>query len=510
MTAPLNIISLPGKSSAGTPGASAPAAGATAGAGTAGDGGFQSLLAVLLNLLAQTGTQTVSTANGAAGADGAISSNTQAAQTGSAGIDLGGLLDLSALLDLKAQLSAQLAETGEASEGVEVAAADGETETIDPLAAVLDLLIGALQSAANAQPEGTALTLDGKSANALDALNKLLASLAGETPSKSPVQLPSETIDKLNALNALLANQNADPELAELKTRIADLLGTSEAKKTADARTPDAAALLGQDGNKTGTTTQRDVVSHVLDGARTGLKSGGGESGGPGTGDTPDQGQQQAQPQNARAEHAARQPQATAGDFAQQIAASGKDGGQAKDASSETLITLASQSGDRTQAQARVLPNAYTQAANRVDVPQIAFEIARQAANGVSRFQIRLDPPEMGRIDVRLDLDKSGAVNARLTVDRPETLDLLQRDARALERALGQSGLDQSKTNLEFSLRQNPFARQDFGQGQNQNQEMAGLFGEDEAGSSETETALPPPVTLYRGAVRPGGVNLVA
>lgn len=507
MTAPHNIISsLPGTSGAGAPGASASATDANKGAGASADGGFESLLAVLLDLLAQTGTQTAGTAS----ADGGISNETQAAQTGSAGVDLGGLLDLSALLDLKAQLTAQLAETGEATEGVDVAGADGDTETTDPLAAVLDLLIGALQSAADAQPEGSALTLDGKSANALDALNKLLASLAGETPSKSPVQLPSETIDKLKALNALLANQSADPELAELKTRIADLLGTSEAKKTADAKTPDAAALLGQDGNKTGTTTQRDVVSHVLDGARTGLKSGGGENGGSGTGDTPDQGQQQAQPQNARTEHAARQAQAAAGDFAQQIAASGKDGAKTKDAASETLITLASQSSDRAQpAQARMVPSVYTQAAaNRLDVPQIAFEIARQAANGVSRFQIRLDPPEMGRIDVRLDLDKSGAVNARLTVDRPETLDLLQRDARALERALGQSGLDQSKTNLEFSLRQNPFARQDSGQGQNQ--QMAGLFGEDEAGSSETETALPPPVTLYRGAVRPGGVNLVA
>ena len=509
MTAPLNNIGLPGTSGAGASGATAPATGANAGAGAAGDGEFQSLLAVLLDLLAQTGVQTT----GTAGADGAITGDAEASQTGSASVDLGGLIDLSALLDLKAQLSAQLGEAGEAVEGVELTNADGETETSDPLAAVLDLLIGALQTAANAQPEGSALTLDGKSANALDALNKLLASLASEAPSKSPVPLPSETIDKLKALDALLANQDADPELAELKTRIADLLGTSDAKKTADTKAPDAAALLGQTGKQSG-TSQRDVMSHVLDDARTGLRTEGSNRGGANAGDTPDQGQQQAntqaQAQNTRTDHAARQAPAAAGDFAQQLAATGKDGVQAKDTASDTLITLASQGSDRAQATARTIPNVYTQAANRVDMPQIAFEIARQAANGVSRFQIRLDPPEMGRIDVRLDLDKSGAVNARLTVDRPETLDLLQRDARALERALGQNGLDQSKTNLEFSLRQNPFARQDSGQGQNQDQQMAGLFGEDETGSSETEAALPPPVTLYRGAARPGGVNLVA
>ena len=56
---------------------------------------------------------------------------------------------------------------------------------------------------------------------------------------------------------------------------------------------------------------------------------------------------------------------------------------------------------------------------------------------------------------------QAGQVNARLTVERAETLDLLQRDQRALERALAQAGLDASKTNLEFSLKQNPFAGQD-------------------------------------------------
>ncbi len=39
-------------------------------------------------------------------------------------------------------------------------------------------------------------------------------------------------------------------------------------------------------------------------------------------------------------------------------------------------------------------------------------------------------------------------------VSRSETLDLLQRDQRALERALADAGLDASKTELEFSLGQ--------------------------------------------------------
>lgn len=84
----------------------------------------------------------------------------------------------------------------------------------------------------------------------------------------------------------------------------------------------------------------------------------------------------------------------------------------------------------------------------------IAVEIAARAKEGSNQFNIRLDPPELGRVDVRLDVDKSGAVNTRLTVDRPETLQLLQNDARGLERALQSAGLKTEDGSLQFSLRQ--------------------------------------------------------
>ena len=84
----------------------------------------------------------------------------------------------------------------------------------------------------------------------------------------------------------------------------------------------------------------------------------------------------------------------------------------------------------------------------------IAIEIATRAHEGSRQFDIRLDPPELGRIDVRLDVDKSGEVSTRLTVDRPETLQLLQNDARGLERALQSAGLKTEDGSLQFSLRQ--------------------------------------------------------
>jgi flagellar hook-length control protein FliK len=84
----------------------------------------------------------------------------------------------------------------------------------------------------------------------------------------------------------------------------------------------------------------------------------------------------------------------------------------------------------------------------------IALEIVSRMRDGIRRFDIRLDPPELGRIEVRLDLDRHGHVTTRLTVDRPETLELMQREARGLERALQQAGLKTDEGGLQFSLRQ--------------------------------------------------------
>ncbi len=94
------------------------------------------------------------------------------------------------------------------------------------------------------------------------------------------------------------------------------------------------------------------------------------------------------------------------------------------------------------QAQATQVPNT-----------AIALQISKHIARGVSTFEIRLDPAEMGRIDVKLELAKDGRVTAHLAVEKPETLDLLQRDAKALEQALKDAGLDADSDTLNFSLK---------------------------------------------------------
>ena len=83
----------------------------------------------------------------------------------------------------------------------------------------------------------------------------------------------------------------------------------------------------------------------------------------------------------------------------------------------------------------------------------VAIEIAGKALAGKNHFEIRLDPPELGRIEVRLEVDRDGNVISRMIADRADTLDLLRRDAGGLERALQDAGLKTSDNGLQFSLR---------------------------------------------------------
>jgi len=92
-------------------------------------------------------------------------------------------------------------------------------------------------------------------------------------------------------------------------------------------------------------------------------------------------------------------------------------------------------------------------AAATSSLDSLAVTIAAKSADGSRHFDIRLDPPDLGRVDVRLSMDDSGNASASLIVDKPQTLELLQRDASNLNRALSEAGLSLSNNGLNFSLR---------------------------------------------------------
>jgi flagellar hook-length control protein FliK len=113
---------------------------------------------------------------------------------------------------------------------------------------------------------------------------------------------------------------------------------------------------------------------------------------------------------------------------------------------------------------------------------QVAVQIQRAAAGGADRINIQLQPEELGRVEIRLEIGDDQRTRAAVLVDRPETLDLLQRDARALERALNQAGLKTDGGSLSFNLR---------GDGHGGAQHQGGGRADGQAGSQAGPGDLP-------------------
>lgn len=135
-------------------------------------------------------------------------------------------------------------------------------------------------------------------------------------------------------------------------------------------------------------------------------------------------------------------------------------------------------------------------------IPQIASEFAAKIKRGATRFEIRLDPPELGRIDVRIDVDKDGRVTSRLMVEKTETLDLLKADQRALERALHDAGFKSDQNTLSFSLKDERGSQAKFDEQRQLNQQSETAATEEDPVRQVAENA-------YRASLRgPGGFDL--
>ncbi|WP_207620357.1 flagellar hook-length control protein FliK, partial [Oharaeibacter diazotrophicus] len=93
--------------------------------------------------------------------------------------------------------------------------------------------------------------------------------------------------------------------------------------------------------------------------------------------------------------------------------------------------------------------------ARHVPVHRVGAEIAKAAEAGGDSIEISLDPVDLGRVDVRLEFGDKGEARAHLAVDRPETLELLTRDQRQIERSLRDAGFDARDGAVSMSLRQN-------------------------------------------------------
>lgn len=86
-------------------------------------------------------------------------------------------------------------------------------------------------------------------------------------------------------------------------------------------------------------------------------------------------------------------------------------------------------------------------------IDQINVQIDKQLKDGHDTIKISLKPVELGKIEIKLEVGADGRVTAQVTADRPETLAILQKDSKGLEKALSDAGLKAEETSLSFNLR---------------------------------------------------------
>lgn len=78
--------------------------------------------------------------------------------------------------------------------------------------------------------------------------------------------------------------------------------------------------------------------------------------------------------------------------------------------------------------------------------------IARRLGEGKSEFEIRLDPPQLGRVEGRLVLGDDGEATLALVFDNQAALDRFAADGAALRAALASAGFDLGGSALSFTL----------------------------------------------------------
>lgn len=127
---------------------------------------------------------------------------------------------------------------------------------------------------------------------------------------------------------------------------------------------------------------------------------------------------------------------------------------------------------------------------------QVGHEIVRRFNGQNMQFDMRLDPPELGRVDVRLEVSRDHRVTAVVSADSPQALTELARHARELEQTLQSAGLELSDSGLSFDLRQNSEGAE---RGDNNRGASQGAQGSEDAPQDPVLRAQPLGIERWRG-----------
>lgn len=83
---------------------------------------------------------------------------------------------------------------------------------------------------------------------------------------------------------------------------------------------------------------------------------------------------------------------------------------------------------------------------------EVYSRIIERADGRAQRFEVRLDPVELGRVDVRIEIGADKKVHAVLAAHDSAALSDLMRGQRALERALSDAGIDIADNGVRFEM----------------------------------------------------------
>jgi flagellar hook-length control protein FliK len=223
-----------------------------------------------------------------------------------------------------------------------------------------------------------------------------------------------------------IAEQNA--AAAEAKAQAAQAHAATQARAAAQglATGPGQAGADARAGDPAGVVTGGRAADAAL---KTDI----------GRASTPGQNQNQGQ-MNAQSQGSARGSAAP-------TAATSSGGGDGASGSGSFADQVTRSGQGQAPEQARPDPQA------RRVVEQLRVNISKAANRGMDRITIKLHPETLGRVEVKLEFGADGRVSAQVTVDKADTLEMLQRDVRGLERALNDAGLKTENGGIQFGLR---------------------------------------------------------
>ena len=170
--------------------------------------------------------------------------------------------------------------------------------------------------------------------------------------------------------------------------------------------------------------------------------------------------------------------------------------GQAKPAA--TVDALAASAPAPHEAARASATHTAAQAAVPAATMQVYTRMIERFDGRAQRFEIRLDPAELGRVDVRIEIGADKKVHAVLAAHDSAALNDLMRGHRALERALADAGIDLADGGVKFELASDSNRNSSTGNGESRSPTAPNVWRSFELTNPSAEAAVKPVAQPWR------------